>query len=39
MAKDHLSGRHDIILHADDAGSIVLVQQDVQLAHERIHGR
>jgi adenylate cyclase len=36
MAKDHLSGRLAVILHADVAGSTALVQQDKQLAHERI---
>jgi adenylate cyclase len=36
MAKDHLSGKLRVILHADIAGSTALVQQDEQLAHERI---
>jgi len=36
MAKGHLSGRLVVILHADVAGSTRLVQQDEQLAHERI---
>ena len=36
MAKDHLSGKLAVILHADIAGSTQLVQQDEQLAHERI---
>jgi TolB-like protein/class 3 adenylate cyclase/Flp pilus assembly protein TadD len=36
MAKDHLSGKLAVILHADIAGSTKLVQQDEQLAHERI---
>lgn len=36
MAKDRLSGKLVVILHADVAGSTVLVQQDKQLAHERI---
>ena len=36
MAKDSLSGTLAVILHADIAGSTVLVQQDKQLAHERI---
>jgi TolB-like protein/class 3 adenylate cyclase len=36
MAKDHLSGKLAVILHADVAGSTALVQQDEQLAHERI---
>jgi len=36
MAKDHLSGRLVVILHADVAGSTTLVRQDKQLAHERI---
>jgi len=38
MAKDRLSGKLAIILHADVAGSTELVQQDKQLAHERIRG-
>ncbi len=36
MAKDQLSGKLRVILHADVAGSTALVQQDEQLAHERI---
>ena len=36
MAKDRLSGKLAVILHADVAGSTALVQQDEQLAHERI---
>jgi len=36
MAKDRLSGKLAVILHADIAGSTALVQQDEQLAHERI---
>ena len=36
MAKDSLSGKLAVILHADIAGSTKLVQQDKQLAHERI---
>jgi len=36
MAKDHLSGKLAVILHADVAGSVALVQQDKELAHERI---
>jgi adenylate cyclase len=36
MAKDDLSGKLAVILHADVAGSTQLVQQDEQLAHERI---
>jgi adenylate cyclase len=36
MAKDRLSGKFAVILHADIAGSTSLVQQDEQLAHERI---
>ena len=37
MEKDRLSGKLAVILHADVAGSTALVQQDKQLAHERIH--
>ena len=37
MAKDRLSGKLAVILHADVAGSTALVQQDEQVAHERIH--
>ena len=36
MAKDRISGRLVVILHADIAGSTLLVQQDKELAHERI---
>jgi len=36
MAKDRLSGKLAVILHADIAGSTELVQEDKQLAHERI---
>ena len=36
MAKVRLSGKLAVILHADVAGSTALVQQDEQLAHERI---
>jgi len=36
MAKDRLAGTLAVILHADVAGSTALVQQDEQLAHERI---
>jgi len=36
MKKDRLSGKLAVILHADVAGSTALVQQDKQLAHERI---
>ena len=36
MAKDRLQGKFAVILHADVAGSTALVQQDEQLAHERI---
>jgi adenylate cyclase len=36
MAKDRLSGKLAVILHADVAGSTALVQKDEQLAHERI---
>ena len=36
MAKDFLSGKLRVILHADVAGSTQLVQQNEQLAHERI---
>jgi TolB-like protein/Tfp pilus assembly protein PilF len=36
MAKDSLSGKLAVILHTDVAGSTRLVQQDEQLAHERI---
>jgi len=36
MIKDRLSGTLAVILHADVAGSTALVQQDKELAHERI---
>lgn len=36
MAENRLSGKLTVILHADVAGSTALVQQDEQLAHERI---
>ncbi len=36
MAKESLSGKLAVILHADVAGSTALVQQDKELAHERI---
>ncbi len=36
MAKGDLSGKLAVILHADVAGSTQLVQQNEQLAHERI---
>ena len=36
MAKNHLSGKLAVILHADVAGSTELVRQDEQLAHQRI---
>jgi len=36
MAKDRLSSKFAVILHADIAGSTSLVQRDEQLAHERI---
>ena len=36
MARDHLSGKLAVILHADVAGSTALVQENEQLAHERI---
>ena len=36
MAKDRLSGKLAVILHADIAGSTALFQQDEKLAHERI---
>ena len=36
MAKDRLSGKLAVILHADVVGSTALVHQDEQLAHERI---
>ncbi|MDC1286713.1 adenylate/guanylate cyclase domain-containing protein [Gammaproteobacteria bacterium] len=36
MAKEHLAGTLAVILHADIAGSTALVQEDKELAHERI---
>ncbi len=36
MAKESLSSKLAVILHADIAGSTTLVQQDEHLAHERI---
>ena len=36
MAKDRLSGKLAVILHADVAGSTELVHQNEQLAHQRI---
>ncbi|MCP4982066.1 MAG: adenylate/guanylate cyclase domain-containing protein [Gammaproteobacteria bacterium] len=36
MARDRLSGKLAVILHADVAGSTALVQQDKELAHQRI---
>jgi adenylate cyclase len=36
MAKDRLSGKLAVILHADVVGSTSLVQQDEQKAHQRI---
>ena len=36
MAKDRLSDKLAVILHADVAGSTQMVQQDEHLAHERI---
>ena len=36
MAKDRLSGKLAVILHADVAGSTALVQRDEHLAHERM---
>jgi class 3 adenylate cyclase len=36
MAKDRLSGKLAVILHADIVGSTALVHQDEQLAHQRI---
>jgi TolB-like protein/class 3 adenylate cyclase/rhodanese-related sulfurtransferase len=36
MAENRLSGKLAVILHADVAGSTALVQQDEQLAHDRI---
>ncbi len=36
MAKDRLSGKLAVILHADVAGSTGLVRQDEHVAHERI---
>ena len=36
MAKDRLTGKLAVILHADVAGSTALIHQDERLAHERI---
>ena len=36
MAENRRSSKLAVILHADIAGSTALVQQDEQLAHERI---
>jgi adenylate cyclase len=36
MAKERLTGKLAVILHADVAGSTAMVQQDKELAHERI---
>ena len=36
MARDRLSGKLAVILHADVASSTALVQQDKELAHQRI---
>jgi adenylate cyclase len=36
MAKDRLSGKLAVILHADIVGSTALVRQDEQLAHQRM---
>ena len=36
MAKERLAGTLAVILHADIAGSTALVQEDKELAHERI---
>jgi len=36
MAKDRLSGKLAVILHADIVGSTSMVQQDEQKAHQRI---
>ena len=36
MAKDNLTGKLAVILHADVAGSTALVHQNEQLAHRRI---
>ena len=36
MAKDRLSGKLAVILHADIAGSTQMVQQDEHVAHQRI---
>ncbi len=38
MARDRLSGKLAVILHADVASSTALVQQDKELAHQRIQG-
>ena len=36
MVENRRSGKLVVILHADVAGSTILVQQDEHLAHERI---
>jgi len=36
MSRDRLSGKLAVILHADVASSTALVQQDMELAHQRI---
>jgi class 3 adenylate cyclase len=36
MAKESIAGTLAVILHADIAGSTALVQEDKELAHERI---
>ena len=36
MAKNHLTRKLAVILHADVVGSTLLVQQNETLAHERI---
>ncbi len=36
MAKDRLSGKLAVIMHADIAGAAALVQLDENFAHERI---
>ncbi len=36
MAKDHLTRKLVVILHADVVGSTLFVQQNETLAHERI---
>jgi len=37
MVNQRLSGKLTVIPHVDIAGSTLLVHQDEQLAHERIH--